>query len=234
MLPLSYSEGFYFPASLPSSTGPATSSAILFSHVFISFSICLRTYGPYPWFSSLPVPQLYSVEKPQSSLLLTCPRPLHKRVFTLCWLPHLQSASSPIFHNAKATTTLFRSKHPSASPAVPASLLEETQGVAGGPQSTVTSSLSSAQREEVSLCLCATPIPTPLTGAAWGATCLSHDLLLSWTTANYGFLPMLHKLVVRLCSLSSTFSPTQPQQSGFSPIEPLKLLLERSFKLMET
>lgn len=196
VLPLSYSEGFYFPASLPSSTAPATSSAILFSHVFISFSICLRTYGPYPWFSSLPVPQLYSVEKPQSSLLLTCPRPLHKRVFTLCWFPHLQSACSPIFHNAKATTTLFRSKHPSASPALPASLLEETQGVAGGPQSTVTSSLSSAQREEVSLCLCATPIPTPLTGAAWGTTCLSHGHSSSCQTSFPG--PLL-TTVFSLC-----------------------------------
>lgn len=47
-------------------------------------------------------------------------------VFSLCWLPHLQSASSPIFHNAKLTTTLFPSKYPSASPALPASLLEET------------------------------------------------------------------------------------------------------------
>ena len=145
-----------------------TFSAILFSHVFISFSICLRTYGPYPRFSSLPVPQLYSLEKPQSSLLLTCPRPLHKRVFSLCWLPHLQSASSPIFHNAKPTTTLFPSKYLSASPALPTSLL----GVAGGSQSTVTSSpLLNGKK-----CLSAyVPLPSPpLSLGQPGVLCACH------------------------------------------------------------
>ena len=121
-----------------------------------------------PRFSSLPVPQLYSLEKPQSSLLLTCPRPLHKRVFSLCWLPHLQSASSPIFHNAKPTTTLFPSKYPSASPALPTSLL----GVAGGSQSTVTSSpLLNGKK-----CLSAyVPLPSPpLSLGQPGVLCACH------------------------------------------------------------